>query len=53
MATYPFLVDVAWGVLHQFVKDWQDNPYRWSKEQVAPSFALRNSAALFIFGRTA
>jgi hypothetical protein len=32
MATYPFLVEVAWEVLAQLIGDWQENPYRWSKE---------------------
>src|SRR5208337_365549 len=32
MARYPLLVDLAWDVLNQFLKDWQSNPYAWSHE---------------------
>lgn len=32
MATYPYLVQIAWDVVNQFVRDWQMNPYLWNKE---------------------
>lgn len=32
MPPYPSLVNLAWDVLNQFLKDWQTEPYRWSKE---------------------
>ena len=32
MANYPTAVKVAWDVIHQFIADWQENPYQWWTE---------------------
>ncbi|MBI5253835.1 MAG: hypothetical protein HY930_05500 [Euryarchaeota archaeon] len=32
MAAYPYLVQIAWDVIEKFLKDWQCEPYRWSRE---------------------
>ena len=29
---YPFLVDVAWGIVETLVTDWQETPYMWANE---------------------
>jgi hypothetical protein len=52
MATYPFLVEVAWEVLTQFLGDWQENPYRWSKEiDVQAELATRLNKVYRLLGR--
>jgi len=52
MATYPFLVDLAWGVLNQFLKDWQSNPYAWGYEiDIQTELASRLQRVYQLVGR--
>ena len=32
MAAYPYLVQIAWDAVENFVKDWQQEPYKWYTE---------------------
>jgi len=32
MGRGPFLVEVAWRVVCQFLREWQEEPYRWERE---------------------
>jgi hypothetical protein len=32
MTNYPHLVNIAWGVVEKFLRDWRCEPYRWSRE---------------------
>ncbi|MFC1476706.1 hypothetical protein ACFL5S_01950, partial [Fibrobacterota bacterium] len=32
MAYYPYLVQIAWDVVSNFIFDFQSTPYKWSKE---------------------
>ena len=30
---YPYLVQIAWDTINQFISDWQKQPYRWGVEK--------------------
>jgi hypothetical protein len=52
MSTYPYMVQIEWDVVNQFVRDWQMNPYLWNKEiDVQMKLAGRLSSVLKILGR--
>lgn len=52
MAAYPYLVQMAWGVVEKFVKDWQAQPYRWDQEiDVQAEISSRLSTAYGIIGK--
>jgi hypothetical protein len=52
MARYPHLVDVAWDVVEQLVKDWKANPHFWEREiDVQSELRSRLAMAYTLMGR--
>lgn len=52
MSAYPYLVDIAWQVVEQFIKEWKQEPLKWYYERdIQREIASRLSTVYKFLGK--